>query len=457
MKTLQELLKARAAAIEAQAALVEAAEAENRNLTEDEEKEFNEYEAEISSLDQEIQRAEAREERLAKVRNRQSALNEPQNRAPRPESLYGGSVQPQQLNDGGFKNLGEFMAAVRFGDSKGRLEELDKGQGEGGGIAVPDAFRAQVMPQVRNEWSMGTGVEGGFAVPERQQTDQILMFEPETSIVRPRAQVIPAGDPPDGKITIPAFKQGSSGVFGGVEVHWIAEGETKPETDGNLQEVSLEPHEVAAHTVVTDKLLRNWGAASTFIGNLLRGAVMATEDYAALRGNGVGKPIGVINSAGAVVVNRDSSNQIKFVDVATMISKLHPEALSNAIWVANQSAMPQFVQMVDAGNNSIFIRGDVTRGIPDTLGGIPIRWTGRTPALGTKGDLVLANFGYYIIKDGSGPFVAASEHVMFRQNKTVIKVFWNVDGKTWVIDPLTLEDGSTQVSPFVVLDVPSGG
>ncbi|MGD9644055.1 MAG: phage major capsid protein, partial [Elusimicrobiales bacterium] len=77
-----------------------------------------------------------------------------------------------------------------------------------------------------------------------------------------------------------------------------------------------------------------------------------------------------------------------------------------------------------------------------------------TPALGSKGDLILVDFTYYLIKDGSGPFVAASEHVLFRQNKTVIKVFWNVDGKGWVNEPLTLEDGTTKVSPYVVLDVP---
>ncbi len=37
----------------------------------------------------------------------------------------------------------------------------------------------------------------------------------------------------------------------------------------------------------------------------------------------------------------------------------------------------------------------------------------------------------------------------------VLKVFWNVDGKPWVDTALTLEDGSTQVSPYVILDVPA--
>ena len=71
------------------------------------------------------------------------------------------------------------------------------------------------------------------------------------------------------------------------------------------------------------------------------------------------------------------------------------------------------------------------------------------------GDLILADWGYYLVKDGSGPFVAASEHVLFTSNKTIIKIFWNVDGAPWLQAPIAEENGY-QVSPFVALDVPAG-
>jgi HK97 family phage major capsid protein len=72
--------------------------------------------------------------------------------------------------------------------------------------------------------------------------------------------------------------------------------------------------------------------------------------------------------------------------------------------------------------------------------------------VGTEGDLILADCSYYLIKNGSGPFVEASPHVYFTSNQTVIKAFWNVDGKPWLSQPIPLE-GSTSntVSPFVVL------
>ena len=92
-------------------------------------------------------------------------------------------------------------------------------------------------------------------------------------------------------------------------------------------------------------------------------------------------------------------------------------------------------------------------GMPPTLMGIPVLFHERSVALGTAGDLILADLSYYLIKEGSGPFVMASEHVYFTSNRTVIKVFWNVDGAPWLSEPIPLEGSAANtVSPFVVLN-----
>jgi len=434
-----------------QQAIVDKAIAESRSITDEEKAQFEALQKQIDGLNETIKAAEA-------IQARADDLSKPESKPFRPmvdPRIDVGYRQQDKLNDAGFKSLGEFIHAVRFGDPKGRLNDLPRGQGQGGGIEVPDAFKARIAPwKFRAEWRMDEGASGGFAVPT-QFRPEMLMIRPEGAIVRPRATVIPAGDPPDAMLTIPAFDQGAKGVFGGVEVYWVGEGEEKPETGAGLKEVSLQPHEAAAHTVVTDKLLRNWEAASTFISTLLQNAVVASEDVGFLRGNGVAKPVGVLNGTGALAVNRTAANDIQYVDIVNMLAKLLPESVSRAVWIANQGVLPKITALQDGAGNYIFIQGDATRGIPATLAGIPIKFTGKTPTLGSQGDLMLVDFTYYLIKDGSGPFVAASEHVYFKQNKTVVKIYWNVDGKGWVNEPLTLEDGTTQVSPYVVLDVPA--
>lgn len=447
--TLQELLQARAAKHDGMKALLNKAEAENRELTEEEDAQFNALDAEFENLTSQIAEKQAAEDRKRKITDRENELNEPQRPAFRPSAVSGSPVQAKKLDTGGFANLGEFLNAVRFGDAKGRLEALPTNQKEGQGFQMPEAFVASVMPHRSNEWQMGVGEDGGFAVPEQHDTSRVWRLDGMPNIVRSRATVIPPGSPPDASLTFPALNQGENGYLGGVEVTWIGEGEDKPETDAKLLEVTLTPNEVAATTVVTDKLLRNWSAGATFIQGLLRAAMAQAEDVAFMSGNGVAKPTGVLGAAAVIPVNRDSANTVTYIDVLTMIARLH----GSGVWVANKNLLPVIATMTDAQGNIIFGTGNMALGLPATLLGIPIVFTDRSPAVGAKGDLALIDFSQYLIKDGSGPFVAASEHVLFRQNKTVIKCFWNTDGKPWVPAKLKLLDGS-YVSPYVVLDVP---
>ena len=89
------------------------------------------------------------------------------------------------------------------------------------------------------------------------------------------------------------------------------------------------------------------------------------------------------------------------------------------------------------------------------LYGFPVLFHDRSPALGTKGDLVLADLSAYLIKDGSGPMVAVSEHFRFQNDEVAFRLVFNVDGQPWLNEPIALE-GSTAntVSPFIVLDTP---
>jgi len=432
---LQEMLQKRAEKVQKQRDLLNKAKEEGRDLTEDEIKQFDDLDKEIENLDSDIEKEQAKVNREQKVAARERELNQPVNQPFRPSNIQTGKFPKDgEKDNGGFHNFGEFVNAVRFGDKSGRLEKLN----------------------AASDQSMGDDAQGGFAVPD-QFREELLRMNDEAAIVRPRANVIPAGTPPDAKLTMPAFDQGAKGALGGVSVSWIAEGAEKPQTDAQLREVTLQPQEVAGHIVVTDKLLRNWTAASSFLSNLLRSAMANAEDLAFLKGDGTGKPSGVINAAGGMTVNRAAAGKVGYPEIVNMLAKLPPDSVGGAVFVANQSLLPQLMTIEDPNGNYIFIQGDATKGVPSTLAGIPIKFTGKTVAAGTKGDLMLVDFSYYLIKDGSGPFVSASEHVHFTANKTVIKAFWNVDGKPWVNEPLTLQDGSTQVSPYVILDVVASG
>lgn len=400
-------------------AFLDTADEEKRDLTDEETQQYEATEQETDKLKRDLVRLEKLAAEEEDMQAREDTPHLPNwKRANKP---------PQE-----FRSFGEFICAVRFNPGDPRLQDCEYVETRGAG-----------------DQSMGVGTEGGFMVPE-QFRPELLQVQPQEGIFRPRSLVIPAGDPPDAKVTMPSLDQTTSeNVYGGIVVEWVAEGGTKNITDIRFKEYSMEPHEVAGYTVVTDKLLRNWQAASAFIGGQFRKAIIGAEDYAFLRGNGVGKPLGLLNQPSKVNVTRTTANSIATGDILNMYARI--KMGGSFVWIGSQTIIPELYAIQGGASENLFIM-NAAPPAPGTLLGIPIMWNDRAPALGSEGDLILADLSYYMIKDGSGPFVDASPHVYFTQNKTVIKAFWNVDGNSWLTAPLPLE-GSTSntVSPFVVL------
>jgi HK97 family phage major capsid protein len=417
MNIIAELKDKLAKAIERMDALLNTADAEKRNLTPEEEKEFNDLDASIPVLKADIERREKLEAEKAEVSKSKRSI-----------PLKAATFKAQ--DDKEFRSMGDFLHSVRFNPGDPRLDDLEtRGQ------------------------SMGVGAEGGFAIPT-QFRETLLSVTAQQAVFRPRCTVIPAGSPPDSEISMPALDQGSAkNMYGGVKVEWIGEGDTKPETDMRLREIKLKPHEVAGHIIVTDKLLRNWQAAESVLTTQLRLAITKAEEDAFYNGNGVARPLGLLSAPAAISYSRATANAIAYADIVGMYARIRFGG--NPVWIASQTCIPQLATIADAGSNNLWVTGyrNVSESLPPTLLGIPVVFHDRSVALGTKGDLILADLSYYLIKDGSGPFVSASEHVYFTSNKTVIKIFWNVDGSPWLSEPIPLE-GSTSntVSPFVILN-----
>jgi HK97 family phage major capsid protein len=414
--TIEELRAKKAQKVKDMRAIVTGAKvAGSAELTAEDDKLYELYKAEVSSIEAQITRLEELEGLEAESKEIQPA-------ASRPTHHIGEPAKKE------FSCLGEFLSAVRFN---------------------PDDQRLNFNPKAAVDQTMGTPSTGGFMVP-KQFSSEILSVKPSEAIVRPRARVIPAGSPPDAEFTIPALVQNSTqNMYGGVEVTWIGEGQTKPQTDAEFREIKLIPREVAAHIVVTDKLLRNWTAASPYLEGLMRGAVVAAEDQAFITGNGSNKPLGFMNAnnGSRVLFNRTTDNLIKYADVLGMFAKLMGD---NPVWIASKTAIPQLATLEDGNGNAMWLPS-VREGVPPLLMGYPVLFSPRVPALGSLGDLSLVDLSHYLIKDGSGLFVEASNAPYFIQNKTVIKVHYNVDGKPWLDLPVVEEDAQTY-SPFIILD-----
>jgi len=433
MEKILEMKNKRLELIKSQRAMLDKIDEEERKFTDDEKVEYKSLEAEIDTLDKDILDAEEDVERRRKLAQKEVEAKNARTviKVPDPEIE---DVDPEK----DFRNTGEFFYALaKFKQDGVRDSRLDN-------------------LREKREQTMGTGGTGGYALPE-QFDATIRQVQAQEAIVRPRAAVIPAGSPPDAKLTFPSLDQTSAqNIYGGVTVVHTGEGVTMTETTAHLREVSLEPKEISAYIVVTNKLLNNWTAAGAFVTRQLSQAVMGQEDYDFMRGDGVNKALGFINCAARIQYSRATANQIAYADILGMLARMLMRG-GSYIWLASQTVIPQLGALADAGSNAIWLGGRVPQGgasgpLPSTLMGLPVVFADRLPALGTEGDLSLLNLAYYLVKDGSGPYAASSEHVYFTSNKVVFKIVWNVDAHPWLTEPIGLE-GSTSntVSPFVVL------
>jgi HK97 family phage major capsid protein len=309
-----------------------------------------------------------------------------------------------------------------------------------------------------------SGATGGYIVPP-DFYQQLLAIAAEEATFRPNAFVMPMASAtlqfPYLDITT-AQGAGNSPFFGGVIASWTSEAQTRTETEPKFKMMELKAQELSGYSVSSNILLQDATfGLEKFLFTLFGKACSWYEEYAFLQGNGVGKPLGILNAPATISTGgggqgaglRDVANQVSFNDVTTLLSRLLPASYSRAHWWLSPTVVPQLLQLKDGANRAIFISIDQGAVKPPIwkLLNLPVHITEKLPALGTTGDLVLADPSLYVIGDRMMLEVAASEHVNFLANQMTWRFVQRVDGRPWLENAITLQDSTTKVSPFVIL------
>jgi HK97 family phage major capsid protein len=229
----------------------------------------------------------------------------------------------------------------------------------------------------------------------------------EDTFIRPRAFVQPMTS---ATMQIPfldittAQAAGVSAFFGGMQATWTAEAQTRSEYEPQFKQLELRPWELSAYSVSSNVLLQDSAIGlEKFLMTLFAKVIGWTEEYAFLQGNGVGKPLGMLNASACIATGggglgsnqRDAANAVSFNDIATMISRLLPSSLQRAIWAVHPYTLPQLIQLKDGANRVVWVNalGGATEKVPGYLFGRPVFITEKLPALGTKGDVMLVDPG----------------------------------------------------------------
>jgi HK97 family phage major capsid protein len=177
-----------------------------------------------------------------------------------------------------------------------------------------------------------------------------------------------------------------------------------------------------------------------------------------IRGSGAGQPLGILNADSLVSVAKETGQAaatVVYENVLNMFARIHPKSLTNASWFINQEVYPQLwsmVQVIGVGGVPVFLPpGGVGSAPGGTLLGRPVVPIEYASALGTVGDIILADWSQYVLLRKGGIEQASSIHVYFDTDETAFRWVLRINGRPWRKSVVSPYKGSLTTSPFVVL------
>lgn len=402
-------------------AVLNKAEAEDRFLSEEEQKDIDKYEEEIRAWDESIGRAE----KLLAI--------EPEDRSTEKPEV---KPTPAKDNEKRFSSFGEqLMAAYRAAMPGGKVDE-------------------RLSTRAASGLNETTPSDGGFLVQQDFVTE-LLKRTYETGILASKVKKIPISTNANGmKINaIDEDSRANGSRWGGVQTYWEGEADEITASKPKFRQMELSLKKLTGLCYATDELLQDAAALEAVIRQAFAEEFGFKIDDAILSGSGEGEPLGILNSGAIVTVAKETS-QTETITVENLIkmwNRLWSRSRANAVWYINQELEP-YLYTLKIGDKPVYIpAGGLSEKPYGTLFGRPVVPIEQCSAAGEVGDIILADIGQYLLIDKGGIKSASSIHVRFLYDENVFRFIYRVDGKPIWTKPLTPYKGSATVSPFVTL------
>ena len=294
--------------------------------------------------------------------------------------------------------------------------------------------------------------EGGFLV---QPDIASGITENMWSVGRVLQQINPINVQGNG-LTIRAIDETSRAAgsrMGGVQGYWLNEGGQATSSQPKFRNIELKLKKLAALIYATDELLADASALESWIVNNVPNELRFLVEDAFIDGNGIGKPVGILQAGSLVSATRTDANQVDADDVSRMWAARYT-GVDDYVWFINQSVLPQLYRMsvADSGYQGVYMPPGGMSATPyGSLLGRPVIETEYNPYLGTVGDILLASPSQYVAISKGGVQAASSIHVKFDYDETAFRFIYRVDAQPLWASAVTAFDGTASISPFVAL------
>lgn len=444
MMKLKELRKQHWEVLSKARAVNDAAKAEDRELTDEESGQIESFLSEANDLKPQMEAAETSADREQRLATALTDLDKPQGRRTEPDSLEVddlGSIQvgKDRREDDltcGFRTYTDFCQTIRQKDTPGSPFAGDE--------------RLDFMSAAYGQQE-ATGEDGGFLTPPWYSNRLLERAQKKLGIVEKCDKIVLKGNMIVVNGTVDHDRSGTTYRYGGVIAYWVDEAGQITRSSLKFRKVELRLVKLAALSFCTDEERED--AVINFGDRLLmkHGDAIGDELVEAIMfGNGVGKPLGAFAGDACQAVSRNTASRVKFEDFPNMEMALWSNSDGNAEYYFNPECWSDIRTMKLSGGT-----GNDPASILDvrdqTIDGRRYNRTDHCAAIGSAGDVGLADFSQYLLAMKGTVQTALSIHLRFDYMETAYRSSFRVMGKPAWDRVLTPRKGSQKVSPFVKL------
>ena len=355
------------------------------------------------------------------------------------EPLPGGGAAPQ--NEGAevrpFRSLGEQLQAVV---NAAKTHTVDKRL-----LQVNNAVMGS------NE---GTGADGGFAIQE-DFAGKILESAVATGDILSRVDSYTVGANSNAARWLMVDETDvSASVFGGVQMYWASEGATVAASRPKFKEMKLDLDKMMGFAYATDELLQDAAFMTGFFGAAFTVAANRLLEDSILCGDGSGKPTGIMKSKALITVDAEAGQKAETLN-AQNILRMWSRALvsnrKNMVWLMHPDLEDQLPQLM-LGDKLIWMpEGGISGAQYQTILGRPVLFNDNCQAIGTTGDVLLADLKQYMLLKKGTAKQDWSMHVEFLTDQMCFRMVLRCGGTPKVDAPVTLKNSTRTRSPYVTL------
>lgn len=341
-----------------------------------------------------------------------------------------------------FDSIGEQLRAIRD-QTKGvaqdkRLKQINNvvlgtgtGTGEDGAFAIQPDFAGTIMESAVQQSPLLNRLDR-YTCSSASNSARWLRFD-ETDI--------------------------SESVFGGIKMHWAAEGGTVDASKPKSREMRLDLEKMMGFMYCTDEMLQD---TAFMTGLATTGFSLAADRLltaGVINGDGIGKPLGIMRSGALISVAKETdqaAGTFTGANAIKMQARAMPRNRERLCWLMHPDAEEELPYLsIQNGNAAKFLwnpEGGLGNFDTQRVLNKPVLFDDNCAALGTKGDILLVDpFQYILLMKGTAR-QDWSMHVEFLTDQQCFRIVWRCNGAPKIDAPLTIKNSAKKRSPFVALD-----